>query len=199
LAHLLSKPRSTIVFTFIFGLFSSFAHTAQAASIPITVNLNTVTTSLIPSATTLAITNIGSGTITTNDSSLNAAWNPVSFYDRCMVDLSTGQLTGTAYLVIARGDTLIATETEDVSAVITSPTQTGPYTGSLVFIGGTGIFGGASGSVSGGGLVTDTGGTSLQSGTLVTAPVPEPAPAALILCSFLLCTSGAFRKLLGKT
>ena len=63
----------------------------------------------------------------------------------------------------------------------------GSFTNMFTFTGGTGQFGGASGSISGGGLVRPDGFTVGGSGTLTAAglPTPEPASAALIFGGLL--------------
>lgn len=95
-------------------------------------------------------------------------------------------------MTFANGDTLFGGLFENDSAVLA--TNTGPFTQTLTFKGGTGDFAGATGSVSGGGLIGTTGFTTSGSGTLDAPAVPEPASTALLLSglAFLIvrrCTS----------
>jgi MYXO-CTERM domain-containing protein len=101
-----------------------------------------------------------------------------------VVDLTTGLNNGSFSMTFANGDMISGDLFEDDSAVLT--TNTGPFTQKLTFTGGTGGFAGATGSLSGGGLIGTTGFTTSGSGTLNAPATPEPAPAALVLGGFAL-------------
>ena len=117
------------------------------------------------------------GSVVTSDPGLNALWNPVAFHDTCEADLLTGQLTGVFTFTFANGDVLSGSIFEDVSQVL--PTQSGPYSGTLTFTGGTGEFAGATGSGSVAGVVGAES-TAFGSGTVTTVAItPEPASIAL--------------------
>lgn len=96
-----------------------------------------------------------------------------------MADLTTGLLNGTFTMTFEDGATLVGNVFEDVSAIITSPSQTGPYTQTLTFTGGTGEFAGATGSFSGNGFEGIIQGTVSGSGTVNAPAIPEPGSLAL--------------------
>jgi hypothetical protein len=110
-----------------------------------------------------------SGYVLASDPGLNAAWNPVSYSDQSVLDLTTNLLNGDFTLTFADGDTLTGTVFEDDSTIDSSPTQTGPFPQTLTFTGGAGEFAGASGSVSGNGFLGATDFTVSGSGTLNTS------------------------------
>lgn len=159
---------------------------AQAGTIGITYSFAGVGTGPpVVTGTTLTANSAGTGSILSSNPGLNALWNPITFQDQLVVDLTTGLGNGSFSISFASGDMLFANLFEDVSALVATG-GTGPFTQTLTFTGGTGMFAGASGSASGGGLAGTTGFTASGSGTL-TAPaiVPEPASVALI-CGGLL-------------
>jgi hypothetical protein len=61
-------------------------------------------------------------------------------------------MNGSFTLSFTDGQTLSGKVFEDNIAILASPTQTGPFTQTLTFTGGTGEFAGATGSLSGHGL-----------------------------------------------
>ncbi len=128
----------------------------------------------------LTIDGLASGSVTQADPALNAIWNPVSFHTHNVVDLTTGLNNGSFFMTFANGEMLSGDLFENDSMVIAA--GAGPFTQTLTFTGGAGEFSGASGVVSGGGLIGPTGFTTSGSGTL-TAPalVPEAGPMALVL------------------
>lgn len=93
--------------------------------------------------------------------------------------------------------TLLGALFEDDSAVLA--TNTGPFTQTLTFNGGSGEFANATGTVSGGGLIGTTGFITSGSGTLNAPAIPEPASAALLLggLAFLIvkCRTSAVQKM----
>jgi hypothetical protein len=157
----------------------ALAASAHADSIPITYSLSGMGTVVGSTNTTLTLDGQFSGSVLSGDPNLNAAWNPVSYTDHSVADLTTGLLNGTFSFVFANGETLSGNVSEDVSAVIAN--GTGAFTQTLSFTGGTGEFAGVTGSASGSGSVDTTVTTVSGSGTLNTAAVPEPSPAALLV------------------
>ena len=156
---------------------------AQAGTISISYNLSGGPTGPpVVSGTTLILDGLFTGSILSGDPVLNAAWNPVTYSDHSVADLTTGLLNGSITITFANGDTLFGNVFEDVSAVVASG-GTGPFTQSFTFTGGTGEFAGASGSTSGGGIATNAVTTVSGSGILTAAGVnaPEPDSVALFL------------------
>ncbi|HEY6987751.1 MAG TPA: PEP-CTERM sorting domain-containing protein [Bryobacteraceae bacterium] len=161
----------------ILATLCSLAIPAHASSIAITYSLiGGPIGPPVVAGTTLILDGLFTGSILSNDPGLNAAWNPVTYSDHSVADLTTGILNGTFNIVFANGDTLFGNVFEDVSAVVA--TGTGPYTQTLTFTGGTGDFAGATGSASGAG---STEGPVSGSGILNAPAVPEPASVALLL------------------
>jgi hypothetical protein len=153
---------------------------ARADTIGITYNFSGAEVGAPPVVigTTLFLSGtVTGGSVVTADPGLNALWNPVTFHDTCEADLLTGLLTGVFTFTFANGDTLAGSIFEDVSQVL--PTQSGPYSGTLTFTGGTGEFAGATGS----GLIAGVIGaesTAFGSGTVTAVGItPEPASIAL--------------------
>ena len=128
--------------------------TLCALAVPAHANSIAITYSLtggpiadpVVSGTTLIIDGLFSGSVLSGDPGLNAKWNPVTYRDHSVVDLTTGILNGSFSFLFANGDTLFGNVVEDVSAVVA--TGTGPFTQTLTFTGGTGEFVGATGSAS---------------------------------------------------
>ncbi len=141
----------------------------------------------IMSGTTLLLDGFFTGSLLSGDPVLNAAWNPVTYTDHSVADLTNGLLNGTFTLKFANGDTLSGNVFEDVSAIIASG-GLGPFTQTLTFTAGTGTLAAASGSTSGAGLGTSAGTTVSGSGSLTAAGVvtPEPKSFALILGGMML-------------
>lgn len=154
---------------------------AKADSIAITYSLTGTGTVVGATATTLTLDAQASGSVLSNDPGRNAAWNPVSYSDQSVLDLTTNLLNGNFTLTFADGDTLTGKVFEDQTAADTSPSQTGPFPQTLTFTGGTGEFAGATGSVSGNGFLGTTDFTVSGNGTVNAPAVPEPASAALFL------------------
>jgi hypothetical protein len=154
---------------------------AEANSIAITYSLSGIATVVAAIDTTLTLDAQASGSIVSGSAALNAAWNPVTYSDLSFLDLTTGLLHGNFNITFQDGDTLSGTVDEDDSAIDASPTQTGPFTQTLTFTGGTGEFAGVAGSVAGNGFVGTTNFTVSGNGIFNTSPVPEPASGALVL------------------
>jgi hypothetical protein len=156
---------------------------AQAGTISISYNLSGGPTGPpVVSGTTLILDGLFTGSVLSGNPVLNAAWNPVTYSDHSVADLTTGLLNGTFSITFANGDALFGNVFEDVSALVASG-GTGPFSQTFTFSGGTGEFVGASGSTSGGGIATSTGSTVSGSGILTAAGVnaPEPGSVALFL------------------
>jgi hypothetical protein len=160
---------------------------AQAATIGISYSLSGGPTGPpVVSGSTLILDGLFTGSVLSGNPALNAVWNPVTYSDHSVADLTTGLLNGTFSVIFADGDTLTGKLFENVSAVIATG-GTGPFTQTFTFTGGTGAFAGATGSASGAGISTSTGTTVSGSGTLTAAGVaaPEPASVALLLGSLV--------------
>ena len=164
--------------------FAATCIPAKADSIAITYSLTGTGTVVSATATTLTLEAQASGSILSTDPGLNAAWNPVMYSDQSVLDLTTSLLNGTFTLSLANGDILTGNVFEDQSAIGVS--QTGPFTQTLTFTGGTGKFAGATGSVSGNGFLGTTDFTVSGSGAVNASAVPEPASATLILGGLVL-------------
>jgi hypothetical protein len=145
----------------------------------------------VVSGATVTTDSVATGSILSGNPSLNAIWNPVTWSDHSVIDLTTGLLNGIFSMTFSDGNTLSGTVLEDVSKVLA--TNTGPLIGILTFTGGNGEFADASGSVSGGGLIETHGWTISGSGTLNAPAIPEPASAPLLLGGLALII-GALRK-----
>ena len=119
---------------------------------------------------------------------VNAAWNPVTFDTKDVLDLSTGLDNGTFSWTFANGDTLTGTMFEDDTAV-NFATNTGPFLQNLIFTGGTGEFTGVSGSSSGNGFLTAPTFSISGSGFLTAeklVSVPEPGSMSLMVGCLLI-------------
>ncbi len=169
---------------------------AQAGTIGITYsNAGALTGDPVLNGTILTLDALANGSIRSGNPALNAVWNPVTFHTHDFLDITTGLDNGTVRITFANGDILSGNLFESDSAALLT-TNVGPFTQILTFTGGTGEFAGASGSVSGVGLVAPDGGfTTSGSGTLTAAGVsaPEPASAALILGGLLVMAAGRKR------
>jgi hypothetical protein len=171
------------------GLFivSIASMPAQAGTVGVTFSFaGTEIAPPVQSGATLIIDNSATGSFLTYDPALNAIWNPVTFVDHCIVDLTTGFLNGTITFTLADGAKLFGNEFEDVRALVATG-GIGPFTETFTFTGGTGEFAGATGSVSGDGSGVASGFTESGSGTLTAAGVstPEPSSVALIFGGLL--------------
>jgi hypothetical protein len=174
---------------------------AQASTAGITFSFaGTEIAPPVQSGATLIIDNSAAGSFLTDDPALNAIWNPVTFVDHCIVDLTTGFLNGTITFTFADGAKLFGNEFEDVRALATSG-GIGPFTETFTFTGGTGEFAGATGSVSGSGIGMATGFTESGIGTLTAAGVstPEPASVTLIFGGLLVMAGRAGRRKLARS
>ncbi|HEY0778044.1 MAG TPA: PEP-CTERM sorting domain-containing protein [Gemmatirosa sp.] len=131
----------------------------------------------VVAGTTLILQSSATGSVTPAVPALNARWNRVAYTDHAVADLTTGQLNGSVVMTFATGDQLFGDLFENVSQLIATG-GTGPFTQRLSFEGGTGLFAGASGVLTGGGVETPAGTTTSGSGTLTLAP--EPTSVALL-------------------
>jgi uncharacterized membrane protein YgcG len=171
------------------GVMTACLFIASIASIPVRADTIGIAYSFvggpvappIQNGTTLILEGLDTGSVTQWNPAVNALWNPVTFHDNSVVDLTTGLLSGSFSMTFANGDMLSGNLFEDVSAVVA--TGTGPFTQKLTFTGGTGKFAGATGSTSGGGFA-GTSGSSSGSGTLTAAGVSAPEPASIALAGF---------------
>lgn len=159
---------------------------AKAESIAITYTLTGTGTVVGATDTTLTLDAQAAGSVLSADPGLNVAWNPVSYSDESVLDLTTGNLNGTFTMLFQDGDTITGNVFEDDSAVDASPSQTGPFPQTLTFTGGTGAFAGAAGSVSGLGFLGTTTFTVTGSGLVDAPAIPEPASPSLILAGLAL-------------
>jgi hypothetical protein len=182
---LMRRKCTSYIFALSFAL-GTLAIPAKADSFAITYSLTGMGTVVSSTDTTLTLVGQFSGSVLSSDSGLNAAWNPVTYTDHSVADLTTGLLNGNFSFVFADGDTLSGNVFEDVSAIIANPSGIGPFTQTLTFTGGTGGFAGATGSVSGKGFVGTTQGTISGSGTLDAPAIPEPTSLILFLSGLTL-------------
>ena len=161
---------------------------AQAATIGITYSVDAIALTAPPvlNGTLLTLDALWHSSIISGNPALDTTWNPVTFHTRDFLDITTGISTGIFDFKFANGSTLSGNFLEVQSAEFLA-TQMGSFTNMFTFTGGTGQFVGASGSISGGGLVRPDGFTVGGSGTLTAAglPTPEPASAALIVGGLL--------------
>ncbi|HWB98411.1 MAG TPA: PEP-CTERM sorting domain-containing protein [Bryobacteraceae bacterium] len=114
-----------------------------------------------------------------------ALLNPVTFDTSDALDLSTGLDHGTFTWTFANGDTLFGSLFED-DTMVNLATDTGPFTQTLTFTGGTGEFAGVTGSGSGEGSISPAGYTLTGRGTLNgdIPGVPEPSTWVTLLIGF---------------
>jgi hypothetical protein len=180
--------RQTIGAQAVYLLIASLASvSAQAGTVGIAYSFAGASSAPpVPSDTNLIVDNSATGAFISGNPGLDVKWNPVSFTNHCIIDLTTGLLNGKITFVFADGATLFGNEFEDVSAVVATG-GTGPFTETYTFTGGTGEFAGASGSVSGAGLGVATEFTEPGSGSLTapTVSAPEPTSAALMFGGLL--------------
>ena len=176
-----------------FIVFAAICSSARADSIAVTYSLTGVGTVTDASPPTLTLIAQANGSLLSSNAGLNAGWNPVSYSDQSVLDLTTGLLNGTFVLSLANGDTLTGNLFEDQSAIVASPTQTGSFPQTLTFTGGTGAFARATGSVSGKGFLGTTDFTVSGSGTVNTPEVPEPGSATLLLGGLAFVLAGTRR------
>ena len=167
---------------------------AQAGTIGISYTLSGGPTGPpVVSGTNLILDGLFTGSVLSGNPTLNAAWNPVTYTDHSVADLTTGLLNGTFTITFANGDALFGNVFEDVSALVASG-GTGPFTQTFAFTGGTGEFAGAFGSTSGGGIAANTGSTVSGSGLLTAAGVNSPEPGSLALLFAGLAAIGITKK-----
>jgi len=165
------------------ALFATFAIAVpiHAGSVPITFSLSGTGTVVDATDTTLTLDTEATGSILSGNAALNTAWNPISYSELCVLDLTTNLLTGNFTITFQNGDTLRGADLEDDTVIDNSPTGTGAFPQTLTFTGGTGAFAGATGSVSGNGFLGTTNFTVSGTGTVNTAAAPEPGSAALLV------------------
>jgi len=134
------------------------------------------------SGSTLVLDGLFTGSFTSGNPSLDNVWNPLTYQDHSVIDLTTGLLHGSFSVVSNDGDTLTGNVLEDVSAVLANNGM-GPFTQTLTFTGGTGQFLGATGQLSGSG---NTAGTAPVTGRgAINAPaIPEPSTILLSAAGF---------------
>lgn len=166
---------------------------AQAESIAINYSLSGTGTVVGSTDTTLTLDTEASGSILSGSPAMNAAWNPITYSELCVLDFTTNLLTGNFTITFQDGDTLTGTDLEDDTAIDESPTQTGSFPQTLTFTGGTGEFAGATGSVAGTGYLGTTTFAVSGSGIVNTPAVPEPSSAALLLGGLILVVVGRRR------
>jgi hypothetical protein len=107
---------------------------AKADWIPVTCSLTGTGTVVGATSTTLTLDAAALGSVLSGNAGLNTAWNPVTYSDEAVLDLNTGLLNGSFTLSFADGETLSGNVFEDNTAILASPTQTGPFTQTLTFL-----------------------------------------------------------------
>ena len=165
----------------------------QAGSIPVTYAFGGTATVAGSTNTTLTLEADAVGSFLSGSPALNASWNPITYSDLSVLDLNTGLLNGAFTFVFEDGDTLVGKVSENDSAVDASPSQTGPFSQTLTFTGGTGEFTGATGSVSGEGFVGTTDFSVSGSGFVNVVATPEPESGTLLLGGLALLIAGVWR------
>src|SRR5579872_551572 len=100
----------------------------RAATINITYSLTGMGTVTGMTSTSLDLTGAFTGSVDQANTAENAVWNPVTYNDVSQANLSTGLLNGTFSITFANGEMLSGMVGENVSAIISSPTGTGPFT-----------------------------------------------------------------------
>ena len=135
----------------------------------------------------------GTGTVT---GSLGLTGDALDLF----ADFSTGLAFGTLTYTTAAGDTLYA-YTRDDQGVFPAPgsgVTAFTFSGTETFLGGTGIFAGASGrgTYTGAGVLTATGNTFVYTsrGNIVLTPVPESGTASFIIAGLLPLALAAARR-----
>jgi hypothetical protein len=134
---------------------------------------------------TLIIDGLFTGSVVSGNPTLDTVWNPVTYSDHSVIDLTTGLLNGSVTMTFANGNMLFGNLFEDVSQVIPTGGTGGAFTQMFTFTGGTGEFAGATGSLSGAGMA-GIGGSESGSGTIIISAIPEPASAALFLSGMVM-------------
>ncbi len=167
----------------ILAIFCGLGMQARAATIAVTYSFAGSGPSAGPgvvTGTTLTFDSLFTLSVLSGNPILNALWNPVTNRDHHVVDLTTGLANATVGWTFADGSTLSGTLFEDVNAFLKGA---GPFTSTYTFTGGTGEFAGASGSLSGGGVLLATGEFTASGSGTINAPAitPEPASGALLL------------------
>jgi hypothetical protein len=165
----------------------------KASAIPVTYSLAGSGTVVDATSATLTLDATALGSVVSENGDLSTAWNPVTYSDEAVLDLNTGILHGRFTLSFADGQTLNGDVFEDNTAILASPTQTGPFTQTLTFTGGTGEFAGATGSFSGEGFVGITDFTVSGGGIIDTSAVPEPSSILLLLSGSTLIIATLWR------
>src|SRR4051794_26181636 len=90
-----------------------FAQSAKGAAIAINYSLIGTADVIDGTDTTLTLAAMASGSITSDNPVQNAVWNPVSYSDVSVLDLTTGLLNGIFTITFADGATLRGSISED--------------------------------------------------------------------------------------
>src|SRR5947209_2393538 len=114
-----------------------FGNSLGAATIGVTYTLTGTANVVGGTGTTLTLDALATGSVLSASAAVNALWNPVAYSDEGILNLTTGLLNGTFTFTFAEGAQLFGTLFEDDTAVLQSPTQTGPFIQALTFTGGT--------------------------------------------------------------
>ena len=78
---------------------------AMGATIPVTYNfVGGPTAPPVMVGTTLIVDGFFTGSVLSGDPNLNAMWNPVSYIDHSVIELTTGLLNGTFTMTFANGE-----------------------------------------------------------------------------------------------
>jgi hypothetical protein len=163
----------------IFTIACNMGIQAKASTIAVTYSeIGASTGPMDVTGTTLTFDSLLTLSVLSGDPNLNAVWNPVISSDHNVVDLTTGLLNATVIWTFADGATLSGTLFEDVNAFLTG---VGSFTSKYTFTGGTDEFVGATGSLSGGGVVGPVAVPASGSGAINAPAIPEPASAVLFL------------------
>lgn len=170
----------------------------HATIIPVTYSLSGTANVVGSTATALTLQTAAIGSLLTGDPTINASWNPLSYTELCLVDLTTNVLTGNFTISLEDGDTLVGTDWEDQTVVDESSAGTGPFPQILTITGGTGAFADATGLLTGEGFVGTTDFTVSGSGSVNLSSAPEPTPLALFLSGVAFLVVGRWRRTPGN-
>jgi hypothetical protein len=160
---------------------------ANAATIAVTFSFTGEPVGVpVISDTTETVDHLSTGSILSDNPSLNATWNPFTLLSHDVIDFTAGTLNGASTITFADGSTLFGHQFVDFNDPLFPET--------LTFIGGTGRFAGATGLFSGESVVFDTGGFAVSGRGTINAPAIAPEPASIALAGLGLAVIAGCRR-----